>query len=599
MEAEAEGFLERYLDSSEVGEVAWLGIVGSRGKVIGSSSWERAHFPANAITLRVPLSQRNRYLEGVFSPDVFSSNTGREAFRLIILLGGILFLTMTCAYLVAQDVAKPIAMLRRTIDAVAQGDFHYVPLPLTEDEVGILSDGLGVMLKDLRGLTRRLDSTYQKIQSTTKDIFQSVQDISRRSVTQLELIEGGIKAVEEVNKTVEDTTNNARILSDAGENISKFTGDLKTKINEVSPRADLLFQVIEVGVEAIKKLNGEVETLTRAAGNLVDESGQVMNRMTSIQQMAKRVKEKAREAVSNTQEISQAAGRVFKSVDTAGDAMALLKDLAEFDSDRVGGFKEQAEEIGGILTVIDEVAEDTRLLSLNAAIIAVQAREEGRGFAVVANGIRELAEQVRTSIVNVSGLIRTVQHQGLGAVEAIRKGSETTSLSTGAAQDVRERIKEMDGLLHDLRETVMSVSEFISIWDGEIQRMANTLQDFSSRASEVSQIGIKQSQASVRVSSSSEEVRNFGFLIKRTMSELSQGSTMIKRVAENIGRMAREFQQRSISRMETTDRIVRGMRKMKGGADANRIRSLEMEKVISYLKLQADKLKGEVERFRW
>ena len=430
-------------------------------------------------------------------------------------------------------------------------------------------------------------------------MFSSVKDISRRSESQLLLIEKGIKAVEEVNKTVEDTTNNARILSDAGENISKYTGDLKVKINEVSPRADLLFQVIEVGVESVRKLNQEVENLAQSAAGLVAEAGRVMNRMSSIQQMAKRVKTQAREAVASTQAISEIGGKVFKTVQSAGEAMTLIKGLADFDSDRVGGFKEQAEEIGGILTVIDEVAEDTRLLSLNAAIIAVQAREEGRGFAVVASGIRELAEQARTSIVNVSDLIRAVQHQGLGTVEAIREGAETADLGTKAAEEVREKIQEMDMVLHELKSNIMKIDELVDSWEGEIGQMATTLHDFTSRAREMSQVGNKQSQVSTQLVSASEEVRNFGFLIKRTMSELSQGSALIKRVAENIGRMAREFQQMSISRMETTDRIVRGMRDIKMGADANRVRSLEMEKVISFLQIQADKLKVEVDRFVW
>ena len=591
--------LAKSLEQVKLSELTTLRIVNAQGVSQGGTEKKWSPSSPDSLTLRVPLSHGNLYLEGVFVPRFSVDPVSGGIIPLLVLIAGILFITFVCAYFTAQDVSRPISLLGRAIKSAARGDFRNHPLPITEDEVGVLSEGLGGMLHDLGRMTRRIDQTYQEVQKVNREIFVSVKEISRRAELQAVSLERGISAVEEMSKTVGETTNNTRILSEAGENISKYTGDLKMKVNEVSPRADLLFQVIEEAGGTIRKLNEVVGGLAGEVGQLVEEAGVVNQKILSIQQSARAMKNQTREAVVNAQGISGMASQVWKTVQGTGETLAQIKKLADQDSEQVGTLKDQAEDIGGILTVIDEVAEDTRLLSLNAAIIAVQAREEGRGFAVVAGGIRELAEQTRTSIANVTELIRSVQMQGLEAVEAIRQGAGQAHSGVEAAQGVQEKIQEMDAALTQLKEAMLLIDRVISDWVEGVNRVAAGLQSFAVEAGEVSRGENEQSRISTQIVANFEEVRKFSSLIKRTMTDLAQGSALIKKATENIGQMAREFERISISRRESTEKIMRGMREIQTGAEANRMRSRELEKTIAFLGIQADKLKGEVEKFRW
>lgn len=590
--------LTKFLEQAKLSELARLRIVDAQGLVRGGTGKKSLTPPPDFLILRVPLSHGNFLLEGAFIPR-FSAGASGGVLPLVVLVGGILFITIICAFFAAQDVSRPISRLGKVIKSAARGDFRSYPLPITEDEVGVLSDGLGGMLRDLGRMTRRINYTYQEIQKVNQEIFSSVKEISLRAELQATSLERGISAAEEMSRTVAETTNNTRILSEAGENISKYTGDLKLKINEVSPRADLLFQVIEEAGGTIRKLNEAVGGLAGEVNQLVGEAEGVTQRILSIQQSARTVKNQAREAVENAQTISGMAGQVSKTAQNTGETMTQIKKLADLDSEQVGSLKDRAEDIGGILTVIDEVAEDTRLLSLNAAIIAVQAREEGRGFAVVAGGIRELAEQTRTSIANVTDLIRAVQMQGLEAVEAIKTGAGHAHSGVEVAQGVKEKIQEMDEVLTQLKDAMLLIDRVISDWVEGVNRVVASLQGFAAEAGEVSRVGHEQSRISTEVVTNFEEVRKFSILIKKTMTELAQGSAMIKKATENIDQMAREFERVSISRRESTEKIVRGMREIQVGADANRMRSRELEKVIAFLGIQADRLQGEVEKFRW
>ncbi|MDD5224284.1 MAG: methyl-accepting chemotaxis protein [bacterium] len=591
--------LTKSLEQVNLSELAGLRIVNAQGVIQGETAGKLPSASPEIMTLKVPLSRGNLYLEGVFVPQLSSDPVSRGIFPLLVLIAGILFITIVCAYFAAQDVSRPIALLGKAIKSAARGDFRDHPLPITEDEVGVLSEGLGGMLQDLGRMTRRIDRTYQETQKVNRGIFVSIKEIARRAELQAVSLEQGISAVEEMSQTMGETTNNTRILSEAGENISKYTGDLKIKINEVTPRADLLFHVIEEAGGTIRKLNETMGGLAGEVSQLVWEAGGVNQKILSVQQSAQDMKRQTREAVADAQGISGMAGQVWKTVQGTGESLAQVKKLADQDLEQVGILKDQAEDIGGILTVIDEVAEDTRLLSLNAAIIAVQAREEGRGFAVVAGGIRELADQTRTSIANVTDLIRSVQTQGLEAVEAIRQGAGQAHAGVEAALGVQEKIQEMDATLTQLKETMLLIERVISDWVEGVNRVAASLQSFTVEAGEVSRVGNEQSRISNQVAANFEEVRKISSLIKKTMTDLAQGSTMIKKATESIGQMAGEFERIGISRRENTEKIMRGMREIQAGAEANRMRSRDLEKTVAFLGIQADKLKGEVEKFRW
>jgi hypothetical protein len=167
------------------------------------------------------------------------------------------------------------------------------------------------------------------------------------------------------------------------------------------------------------------------------------------------------------------------------------------------------------------------------------------------------------------------------------------------AQGMKERIREVDSVMIQLQEAMLGIDHFMTMWEEEVSQAVKSLQEFIVKAREVSSLGAQQSQACSQVVVKSEEIRNLSFLVKRTMSELSQGSTMIKKATEDIGRVAREFEQVSISRLEAINRIVRGMGEFHVKAEANRIRFRELGKVITFLEVQTDKLKSEVQKFSW
>lgn len=157
-------------------------------------------------------------------------------------------------------------------------------------------------------------------------------------------------------------------------------------------------------------------------------------------------------AVRGEQRTGEAAGEMTRIAETVGSASERIRDLVE-----------RAKEIGSIANVIKEIAAQTNLLALNAAIEAARAGEQGRGFAVVADEVRGLAERTAGATVQIEDMIKGIQKDTSGAVDVM--GSVTERVQSGvaqvnsAAESLRE-IREGAGLaLESIRDVADATKE--------------------------------------------------------------------------------------------------------------------------------------------
>ena len=119
----------------------------------------------------------------------------------------------------------------------------------------------------------------------------------------------------------------------------------------------------------------------------------------------------------------------------------------------------RTKEIGAIVDVIDDVADETNLLALNAAIIAAQAGEHGRAFSVVADEIKDLAERVLASTKEIGDLIRSVQEEGENAIGAIETGTESVASGVDLSAEAGVSLEEITRVSRDSGERIQGILE--------------------------------------------------------------------------------------------------------------------------------------------
>jgi methyl-accepting chemotaxis protein len=180
----------------------------------------------------------------------------------------------------------------------------------------------------------------------------------------------------------------------------------------------------------------------REQGELAAATAAAVGAMTAgINQVA----DNARAATDASLDSSRLSEQSGKTARDAAAEMARIADSVNQSAQLIETLSRRSSEISGIVQVIKDIAEQTNLLALNAAIEAARAGEQGRGFAVVADEVRKLAERTAGATTEISAMIEAIQSEINAAVKNLGAGNERVSLGVKLAEDVAGALAAING----------------------------------------------------------------------------------------------------------------------------------------------------------
>jgi methyl-accepting chemotaxis protein len=194
----------------------------------------------------------------------------------------------------------------------------------------------------------------------------------------------------------------------------------------------------------------------------------------------------------------------------------------------IEGLSLRVDGIGKVVDVIDDVADETNLLALNAAIIAAQAGDRGKAFSVVADEIKDLADRVLSSTKEIAAQIRAVQEESANAAEAIRTGAarvrEGVELSAGAGA----ALEEITAAARDCGQRTEGIVRAVQEQARATSHVGVLMERVNSRVEEIRAAGVEQTQATEVVTRSAVVMREVAHQTLRTTEEQARGSARIR-----------------------------------------------------------------------
>ncbi|MDH5183659.1 MAG: methyl-accepting chemotaxis protein [Gammaproteobacteria bacterium] len=244
-------------------------------------------------------------------------------------------------------------------------------------------------------------------------------------------------------------------------------------------------------VHAVSVASTQLSSVTEQTANGVmkqhRESDQVATAMNEMSATVEEVARNANEAASASHHADDAARNgkdIVVAVKSGIHALAAEIDTA---ATTIADLQKQTDNIGGVLNVIRDIAEQTNLLALNAAIEAARAGEQGRGFAVVADEVRTLATRTQESTAEIQAMIENLQAAAKTAVSTMDKGKQVTAENVSKADEADQALNEISTSvrsINDMNAMIASAAEEQSAVAEEINRSVVTISQISDETAE-------------------------------------------------------------------------------------------------------------------
>lgn len=270
-----------------------------------------------------------------------------------------------------------------------------------------------------------------------------------------------------------DLTVNATVSED-------FTGAIADSVNFAIDQLRQLVSAINVTAENVARASDTTQSnvvkLAEASENQAQEIAGVSTAINDIALSIDQVSANASESATVADRSVAIAYNGAEVVQRTIDGMNTIRDQIQETSKRIKRLGESSQEIGDIIGLINDIADQTNILALNAAIQASMAGEAGRGFAVVADEVQRLAERSATATKQIETLVKTIQADTHEAVMSME--STTAEVVRGAklAKDAGEALEEVQTVSTNLATLIQSISNAARQQAASAGQISNTMQ---------------------------------------------------------------------------------------------------------------------------
>ncbi|EPX9364025.1 methyl-accepting chemotaxis protein [Aeromonas veronii] len=396
-----------------------------------------------------------------------------------------------------QQTDALIQLVRQGVETMENKMMKDQLVQLSTKEVQALGDKMDEAITALAGQVRqRLEADlHQRLAANQRHFWWVIAPLTASLLLYLYLMIGAYLSLRETVGRVRDIA--ARVnAQDLSQHIEIVGQDELAAISRdynvtLETLRTLMLRVQENGVTVVESAT-EIEARTcRSQEVIADQQGETHQVATAIKELAATSQDmagNALQAARMTQEAQNVVGQGENVVERTIKAIDHINREVLRTADTIGQLEQQCSQIGGVISVIRGIAEQTNLLALNAAIEAARAGEQGRGFAVVADEVRSLANRTQGATVEIQQMIEQLQSGARASVTAMSAASHEAQEGVGLAQEAKQAfgaITEKVDRMVDTNAIIASAIEQQGAVVNEIERNVVRISDGSDEALQV------------------------------------------------------------------------------------------------------------------
>ncbi len=521
----------------------------------------------------------------------------------MMLLGTSLLIIVILAALNYSMIRRMIVLPMRTAEVVASniaaGDLTQSFRVSTMDEIGMLGRGLNRMIIGLKSMIENIQEAAHKTETVWREVKAISTEITTGSKVQAESVEEAASSVNEMHFSLKEIAGTVEELHKSSEQTSSSVIEMAASVHEVAKTMVDLSLSIEDTSSAITQMSAAVRQIAENVEVLSTAAEDTAASATQISASVKEVEINAQESAALANAVAADAEQLgMCSIEKTIEGMNRIDTTARRTAEVVNRLGERAESIGSILTVIEDITDQTGLLALNAAILAAQAGEHGKGFAVVAAEIRELANRTASSTKEIGTLIASVQEETRDAVGVMRE--EVTIVADGVllARDAGEALKKILERADMARDMSKSISKAAAEQTRGIRQVSDAVEKINEMTHQIAHAANAQRAGSDQIMRASEKMRELTRFVKNSTEEQAKGSKDITVSVENMSTKIGMVHRAAGEVQAGSDLIVKAIERIKEIAKSNADLSVGLNIAMDVMVKQSETLKKDIEKFR-